>query len=48
MALFFEGKLDDGRLVTVKLLHGSKGDGEEFMNEVMSIGRTSHINIVSL
>jgi serine/threonine protein kinase len=46
--MVFEGKLDDGRLVAVKLLHGSKGDGEEFVNEVMSIGRTSHINIVSL
>uniref|UniRef100_A0A453DUS5 Protein kinase domain-containing protein n=2 Tax=Aegilops tauschii subsp. strangulata TaxID=200361 RepID=A0A453DUS5_AEGTS len=44
----FEGKLHDGRLVAVKFLHDSKGNGEEFVNEVMSIGRTSHVNIVSL
>ncbi|CAL4958022.1 unnamed protein product [Urochloa decumbens] len=44
----FKGRLDDGRLVAVKFLHDSKGEGEEFVNEVMSIGRTSHVNIVSL
>uniref|UniRef100_A0A0E0FFZ1 Protein kinase domain-containing protein n=1 Tax=Oryza nivara TaxID=4536 RepID=A0A0E0FFZ1_ORYNI len=44
----FKGKLQDDRLVAVKFLHDSKGNGEEFVNEVMSIGRTSHINIVSL
>jgi serine/threonine protein kinase len=44
----FKGKLQDGRLVAVKFLHDSKGNGEEFVNEVMSIGRTSHVNIVSL
>ncbi|RCV24548.1 hypothetical protein SETIT_5G094100v2 [Setaria italica] len=44
----FKGRLDDGRLVAVKFLHNSKGEGEEFVNEVMSIGRTSHVNIVNL
>ncbi|TVU22030.1 hypothetical protein EJB05_31706, partial [Eragrostis curvula] len=44
----FKGMLHDGRLVAVKLLHHSKANGEEFVNEVMSIGRTSHVNIVSL
>ncbi|KAL5227227.1 hypothetical protein ABZP36_015492 [Zizania latifolia] len=44
----FKGKLHDGRLVAVKFLHDSEGNGEEFMNEVMSIGRTSHVNVVSL
>ncbi|OEL30440.1 LEAF RUST 10 DISEASE-RESISTANCE LOCUS RECEPTOR-LIKE PROTEIN KINASE-like 2.5 [Dichanthelium oligosanthes] len=44
----FKGRLHDGRLVAVKFLHECKGNGEEFVNEVMSIGRTSHINIVSL
>ncbi|WVZ50689.1 hypothetical protein U9M48_001921 [Paspalum notatum var. saurae] len=44
----FKGKLDDGRLVAVKFLHDYKGEGEEFVNEVMSIGRTSHVNIVGL
>jgi len=44
----FSGRLDDGHLVAVKLLHLSKGNGEDFVNEVMSISRTSHVNIVSL
>ncbi|CAO2160975.1 unnamed protein product [Urochloa humidicola] len=44
----FKGRLTDGRLVAVKFLHDSKGEGEEFVNEVMSISRTSHVNIVSL
>ncbi|CAO2193535.1 unnamed protein product [Urochloa humidicola] len=44
----FKGRLDHGRLVAVKFLHDSKGEGEEFVNEVMSIGRTSHVNVVSL
>ncbi|CAM0878821.1 unnamed protein product [Alopecurus aequalis] len=44
----FKGMLDDGHLVAVKFLHDCKGNGDEFVNEVMSIGRTSHINVVSL
>ncbi|KAJ6936196.1 hypothetical protein NC652_011049 [Populus alba x Populus x berolinensis] len=44
----YKGKLTDGRLVAVKVLKESKGDGEEFMNEVASISRTSHVNIVTL
>ncbi|XP_022682588.1 LEAF RUST 10 DISEASE-RESISTANCE LOCUS RECEPTOR-LIKE PROTEIN KINASE-like 2.3 isoform X2 [Setaria italica] len=44
----FKGRLDDGHQVAVKFLHDSKGEGEDFVNEVMSIGRTSHVNIVSL
>ncbi|KAG2595822.1 hypothetical protein PVAP13_5KG100800 [Panicum virgatum] len=46
--IVLKGRLDDSRLVAVKFLHDSKGEGEEFVNEVMSIGRTSHVNIVSL
>ncbi|XP_025815864.1 LEAF RUST 10 DISEASE-RESISTANCE LOCUS RECEPTOR-LIKE PROTEIN KINASE-like 2.7 isoform X3 [Panicum hallii] len=46
--MVLKGRLDDSRLVAVKFLHDSKGEGEEFVNEVMSIGRTSHVNIVSL
>ncbi|KAI7726984.1 hypothetical protein M8C21_011409 [Ambrosia artemisiifolia] len=42
------GKLSDGRLVAVKVLNSSKSSGKEFINEVASIGRISHINIVSL
>lgn len=41
----YKGKLQDGHLVAVQ---ASKGDGEEFINEVARISRTSHDNIVSL
>ncbi|TMW88529.1 hypothetical protein EJD97_018428 [Solanum chilense] len=44
----YKGKLHTGSLVAVKVLKESKGGGEEFINEVASISRTSHINIVSL
>ena len=44
----YKGKLHDGHLVAVKLLKESKGDGEQFINEVASISRTSHVNIVNL
>ncbi|KAL6626694.1 hypothetical protein ACP70R_030420 [Stipagrostis hirtigluma subsp. patula] len=44
----FKGRLHDDHLVAVKFLHDSKAKGEEFVNEVMSIGRTSHVNIVTL
>ncbi|XP_049399200.1 LEAF RUST 10 DISEASE-RESISTANCE LOCUS RECEPTOR-LIKE PROTEIN KINASE-like 2.4 [Solanum stenotomum] len=44
----YKGELSDGRAVAVKILKASKGDGEEFINEVASISQTSHVNIVSL
>jgi hypothetical protein len=44
----YKGKLQDGFLVAVKLLKESRGNGEEFINEVASISRTSHVNIVTL
>ncbi|CAM0879192.1 unnamed protein product [Alopecurus aequalis] len=44
----FKGRLCDGRPVAVKFLHDCKGNGDEFVNEVMSIGRTSHVNVVRL
>ncbi|EXB88612.1 putative receptor-like protein kinase [Morus notabilis] len=44
----YKGKLLDGRHVAVKILNASKGNGEEFINEVASISRTSHVNIVTL
>ncbi|KAJ6861325.1 hypothetical protein NC651_037416 [Populus alba x Populus x berolinensis] len=45
----YKGKLpDNGRLVAVKVLKESRDDGEEFMNEVASISRTSHVNVVTL
>ncbi|GKV16776.1 hypothetical protein SLEP1_g27367 [Rubroshorea leprosula] len=44
----YKGKLLDGRIVAVKVLSNSKGNGQEFINEVASISRTSHVNIVTL
>ena len=46
--IVYKGKLQDGHLVAVKVMQASKGDGEEFINEVASISRTSHVNIVTL
>ncbi|MBA0686535.1 hypothetical protein Goari_014134, partial [Gossypium aridum] len=42
----YKGKLPDGRLVAVKSLNETKSNGEDFMNEVASISRTSHVNIL--
>ncbi|KAM6561979.1 hypothetical protein CsatB_021977 [Cannabis sativa] len=45
----YKGNLGDGRLVAVKVLNKSKGkDGEDFINEVATISRTSHVNVVTL
>lgn len=44
----YKGKQVDGRLVAVKILNESNGNGEEFINEVVSISRTSHVNVVNL
>ncbi|XP_045792631.1 PR5-like receptor kinase [Trifolium pratense] len=44
----YKGKLFNGCLVAVKILNTSKGNGEEFINEVASITRTSHVNVVNL
>ncbi|PSR91139.1 Leaf rust 10 disease-resistance locus receptor-like protein kinase [Actinidia chinensis var. chinensis] len=44
----FKGKLENGSLVAVKVLQGLKGCGEEFINEVATISRTSHVNVVTL
>ncbi|GMY24337.1 LEAF RUST 10 DISEASE-RESISTANCE LOCUS RECEPTOR-LIKE PROTEIN KINASE-like 2.4 [Fagus crenata] len=44
----YKGKLLDGKLVAVKVLSESKGNGEEFINEVASISRTFQVNIVTL
>ncbi|XP_013615936.1 PREDICTED: probable receptor-like protein kinase At1g67000 isoform X2 [Brassica oleracea var. oleracea] len=44
----YRGTLCDGRSVAVKILKDSKGNGEDFINEVASISKTSHVNIVDL
>ena len=44
----YKGKLLTGCPVAVKLLNSSKGNGEEFINEVVKISKTSHVNVVTL
>ncbi|XP_023756048.1 LEAF RUST 10 DISEASE-RESISTANCE LOCUS RECEPTOR-LIKE PROTEIN KINASE-like 2.1 isoform X1 [Lactuca sativa] len=44
----YRGVLRNGNLVAVKILSELKGKGEDFINEVASVGKTSHVNIVSL
>lgn len=44
----YKGQLPNGNLVAVKILGELKGNGEDFINEVASVGRTSHVNIVNL
>ncbi|XP_044493699.1 rust resistance kinase Lr10-like [Mangifera indica] len=44
----FRGKLANGIPVAVKMLQHSMGHGEEFINEVATIGRIHHFNIVRL
>ncbi|KAJ9189038.1 hypothetical protein P3X46_000380 [Hevea brasiliensis] len=44
----FRGKLSDEILVAVKVLNSSKGNGEEFINEVGTIGKIHHVNVVRL
>lgn len=44
----YKGNLPDGHAVAVKVLTETNGDGEEYINEVASISRTSHVNIVGL
>ncbi|KAJ0692901.1 putative glycerophosphodiester phosphodiesterase, protein kinase RLK-Pelle-LRK10L-2 family [Helianthus annuus] len=44
----YKGVLRNQNQVAVKVLNEVKGNGEDFINEVASVGRTSHVNIVSL
>ncbi|KAL6609552.1 hypothetical protein ACP70R_039521 [Stipagrostis hirtigluma subsp. patula] len=44
----YKGNLPNGRAIAVKLLKNSNDDGQEFINEVASITRTSHVNVVTL
>ncbi|XP_024031364.1 rust resistance kinase Lr10 [Morus notabilis] len=43
-----KGKLRSGRLVAIKVLGSSKSNGEDFINEVATIGRIHHVNVVRL
>jgi serine/threonine protein kinase len=44
----YKGELPNGLPVAVKMLERSKGAGEDFINEVATIGRIHHVNIVRL
>ncbi|VVB00814.1 unnamed protein product [Arabis nemorensis] len=47
--IVYKGKLPDGGLdIAVKILKEANGNGEDFINEVASMSRTSHVNIVPL
>lgn len=44
----FKGRLSNDVLVAVKILNDSKGNGEEFINEVGSMSRIHHVNVARL
>ncbi|XP_047969903.1 rust resistance kinase Lr10-like isoform X2 [Salvia hispanica] len=44
----YKGKLRSGQHVAVKMLGKSGGNGQDFMNEIATIGRIHHINVVKL
>ncbi|XP_050221743.1 rust resistance kinase Lr10-like [Mercurialis annua] len=44
----YKGKLRSGNLVAVKILGKYNANGQEFINEVATIGRIYHVNIVRL
>jgi len=44
----YKGTLQSGRLAAIKMLGKSKTNGQDFINEVATIGRIHHVNIVLL
>ncbi|XP_034710490.1 rust resistance kinase Lr10-like [Vitis riparia] len=46
--IVYKGKLSSDILVAVKILNNSKENGEEFINEVATMGRIHHVNVVRL
>ncbi|XP_042033968.1 cysteine-rich receptor-like protein kinase 19 isoform X3 [Salvia splendens] len=44
----YKGKLRSGHLVAVKLLKKSGANGQDFINEIATIGRIHHVNVVQL
>ncbi|KAH7682670.1 Glycerophosphodiester phosphodiesterase protein [Dioscorea alata] len=44
----FKGRLPGNRLLAIKMLEHSKANGEDFINEVSTIGRIHHVNVVRL
>ncbi|XP_028084345.1 rust resistance kinase Lr10-like [Camellia sinensis] len=46
--IVYKGKLSNDVYVAVKILNNVKGNGDEFINEVQTMGRIHHINVVRL
>ncbi|KAJ9679803.1 hypothetical protein PVL29_021652 [Vitis rotundifolia] len=44
----YKGRLKSGHIVAVKMLVMSKANGQDFINEVATIGRIHHVNVVRL
>ena len=44
----FKGNLRSGPCVAIKMLGNAKGNGQDFVNEVTTIGRIHHLNVVQL
>ncbi|KAL6007367.1 hypothetical protein ACLOJK_032864 [Asimina triloba] len=44
----YKGKNPNGLSVAVKMLENSMGNGQEFINEIATIGRIHHVNVVRL
>ncbi|XP_024629923.2 rust resistance kinase Lr10 [Medicago truncatula] len=44
----YKGKLSNQILVAVKILNNAEGDGKEFINEVGTMGKIHHLNVVRL
>ncbi|KAL6321674.1 hypothetical protein AAG906_031182 [Vitis piasezkii] len=46
--LWYKGILQSGHIVAIKVLVMSKANGQDFINEIATIGRIHHVNIVQL
>ncbi|GFP91891.1 probable receptor-like protein kinase at1g67000 [Phtheirospermum japonicum] len=44
----YKGKLRSGHIVAVKLLNKPRENGQDFINEIATIGRIHHVNVVKL
>ncbi|KAJ9178624.1 hypothetical protein P3X46_010493 [Hevea brasiliensis] len=44
----YKGKLRSGKFAAIKVLNKSKANGQDFINEVATIGRIHHTNVVQL
>ncbi|XP_058724648.1 rust resistance kinase Lr10-like [Vicia villosa] len=44
----YKGKLSSQIMVAVKMLNNTEGDGREFINEVGTMGKIHHVNVVRL